>query len=235
MPSQPVSRVPSFSEFDRFIPRSPRRAPRTDDVHKREEPKPAEHFHVEKAKLLVAAEGMGDPNFSKTVVLVGPRNPMLGRAGFIVNRRHGGTSVAEVVEKTLGKEARESLPEGFEGISASFGGPVPLESPIALVRMSRDKIAFAERLGVLRFGGLEDVFAFGVEEFVRLAIANETEQSSMTIWWRMFLTYSGWVPGQLEQEIDLGAWEVFEADLGFADERVNENELWISFQNQHAE
>jgi putative transcriptional regulator len=143
--------------------------------------------------LLLAAPRLHDPNFEKTVVLLG-RHDADGALGWVIN----GREIAPVGELLKASEVVASnlvLPDSSSfSLMARVGGPVApatgwlvyLRSGLALpgemevgsdVGVSGDAAAFA----ALTSGA-------GPQEF------------------RLVLGCAGWAPGQLEAEIGAGAW-----------------------------
>lgn len=139
--------------------------------------------------LLVATPLLSDPNFDRTVILVLEHKPE-GAVGVVLNR----PSTADFVE---------TLPDWY-GLAASppvvfVGGPVGESAVIGLARVrdARTTDGFTEVAGhigtvdlTLDPVGLEA----GVEEI------------------RVFSGYAGWGEGQIEGEIDAGAWWVVDAE-----------------------
>jgi len=136
-------------------------------------------------KLLVAARELGDPNFAETVILIVDYDPDKGTSGLIINRR---TDVPLSKVFPAIKTARND--------PVYQGGPVETTAAQALLRASA-RPANATRL----FG---DVYVTGSKELIEKSVAAATASSSF----RVYVGYGGWAPGQLEHEIELGAWDV---------------------------
>ncbi|HYN96267.1 MAG TPA: YqgE/AlgH family protein [Pilimelia sp.] len=145
-------------------------------------------------RLLVAAPALKDPNFDRTVVLLVAHEPG-GALGVVLNRA---TEVP--VSDVLGDWGALAPDPAvlFEG------GPVQPESAICLARM---------RTGVRRVSGFHPVA--GAIGTVDLSGDPDTLRQSVT-GIRVFAGYSGWSPGQLEEEIETGSWLVFDALPGDA-------------------
>ncbi|KWX03430.1 hypothetical protein TH66_10985 [Carbonactinospora thermoautotrophica] len=140
-------------------------------------------------KLLVAAPTLTDPNFARAVVLMLDHDEN-GALGVVVNRP---TPV----------DVTEVLPlwsELVTGPQVLFqGGPVSLDSALGLAVVPGS----AEPLGWRRlYGGLGLVDLDAPPEVLA------AELGSL----RIFAGYSGWGPGQLEQELREGAWYVVDAE-----------------------
>lgn len=139
-------------------------------------------------KLLVATPVLGDPNFERTVVLV-LEHADEGAVGLVLNR----PSETEV---------SEPLPE-WDPVTAFpsvifVGGPVEQKAVIGLARQGRDGADGRWRplvcgVGIVDLGRGPDDLAATIEDL------------------RLFAGYAGWGAGQLEAEIDAGAWWVVAA------------------------
>jgi putative transcriptional regulator len=144
-----------------------------------------------KGKLLVANPLLPDPNFDRTVVLVLAHEDE-GALGLVLNR----PSETEV---------DAPLPR-WERLAADppvvfVGGPVAPGAAICLARLPEGNHAdgwtpLVGELGTLDLEQDPDDVYLGIEAI------------------RVFAGYAGWGPGQLEQEISVGAWFVLPADPG---------------------
>jgi putative transcriptional regulator len=133
-----------------------------------------------RGQLLIAGAGLFDPNFRRTVVLVGEHNDE-GALGVVLNRPAPAT-VLDVVPPLASLVA--------PGDPLFVGGPVQPDGAVLLAEFERPDDA-----GVLVFGSIG--FLVGKlqpehVEGVRRA--------------RVFAGYSGWGPGQLEAEMEQGSW-----------------------------
>lgn len=138
-------------------------------------------------RMLVATPMLGDPNFERTVVLM-LEHSQEGALGVVINR----PSVLEV------REILESWAELVAPPAVVFhGGPVSTDSALGLVRTTG-----AEILGVRPL-------ASGVA-LVDLDAPPEIVGDAVTSM-RVFAGYAGWGEGQLEGEIEDGAWFVVDA------------------------
>jgi putative transcriptional regulator len=135
-----------------------------------------------KGHLLIAAPALLDPNFRRTVVLVGEHSEE-GALGVVLNRASE-TTVDEVVPE-LGV-----LVEGVEAIHV--GGPV---QPSAIVVLA--DFAEPDRAGSLVVDSVGFLPAeIDPDELGELRRA------------RVFAGYAGWGPGQLDGELEEGSWIV---------------------------
>jgi len=132
--------------------------------------------------LLVAGPGLVDPNFWRTVVLIGEHSED-GALGVILNRSSE-TTVEEAVPE-LAVLAEEM------GV-VHLGGPV---QPSAIVVLADFVEPDEARSLVL------DSIGFLVSE-VDPETLGELRRA------RVYAGYAGWGPGQLEEELDEGSWIV---------------------------
>ena len=157
-----------------------------------------------KGRLLVASPALGDPNFDGTVVLLLDHGDD-GAVGVVLNRPTG-TDVAE------------PLP-GWHRLAADppvvfVGGPVAPGAAICLARSWPDEAVEAyeplfDSLGTLDLSVDPDEVAAAVQGL------------------RVFIGYAGWGAGQLEGEIEAGAWFVVDARSDDA-LSAEPQELWQS-------
>jgi putative transcriptional regulator len=141
-------------------------------------------------QLLVATPTLKDPNFDRTVVLL-VAHEAGGALGVVLNRATE-VPVSDVLG-AWGELARDPAVL-FEG------GPVQPESAICLARMRPD----TKR----RVTGFHQV-AGAVGTVDLSADPDRLRDSVAGI--RVFAGYSGWSPGQLEEEVSAGSWFVFDA------------------------
>ncbi len=132
-------------------------------------------------QLLLASPSLRDPNFLRTVVLIGVHNDE-GAMGVVLNRPSTVT-VGEAVPQ-LGGAVDESEP-------LFVGGPVQPTSVVFLAEFLDPSVAELLVLGRIGFPSP----GTGVEE-----LAEATARR------RVFAGYAGWGEGQLDAEIDEGDW-----------------------------
>lgn len=139
--------------------------------------------------FLVAGRDLRDPNFRETVVLV-TQPPQGGPFGVIVNRPlpH---RLSELFPDYEALRARDSV--------IHFGGPVARDGLVFLVRTKKAPPA-ATRV-------LDDVYILTDIDAALDLLANP-DPANM----RVFAGYSGWAPGQLQNELRRGGWHVLPAD-----------------------
>jgi putative transcriptional regulator len=147
--------------------------------------------------FLLAAPNLRDPNFEKTVVLLG-RHDDEGALGWVIN----GRELAPTVElfKTSGLFSEGTVFPNARSFkrSARVGGPVAPATGWLLFRPGIDEVDGQMNLGVgLAVTGEASAFS----EFVHTGIADGGGAE-----FRLILGCAGWAPGQLEAEISAGAW-----------------------------
>lgn len=162
-----------------------------------------------KGQLLVATPLLGDPNFERAVILLLEHTDD-GAVGVILNRPSGAQFI-------------DPLPDWY-GFAAYppvvfVGGPVGQGSAIGLARARRpepgpnaDADGWNQVVGTVGTVDLTldpDELPVGIEEV------------------RVFTGYAGWGEGQLEEEIDAGAWFVLDAEQDDA-LSTNPDGLWRS-------
>jgi|SRR5579862_6696338 len=142
-------------------------------------------------KFLVASRDLGDPNFAKTVILLVHFSEDQGAVGLVLNRRTD-VPVSRVFQDL--KEAKSRQDPVY------VGGPVELNSVLALLKTA-SKPANAARV----FG---DVYLISNKDALKATLASGVESSVF----HTYVGYAGWGSGQLEHEVDLGAWHIMAAD-----------------------
>lgn len=143
-------------------------------------------------RLAVATPLLTDANFARSVVLLLQSDAEDGALGLVLNRPTG-TEVGEVLE-SWGALAGD-LPVVFTG------GPVQPNAAICLGRA---------RLGapaVAAYSELENAPSLGTVDLD----ASPDELGPAVSEVRVFAGYAGWSPGQLEAEVDEGAWWILDA------------------------
>jgi putative transcriptional regulator len=143
-------------------------------------------------RLAVATPLLTDPNFARAVVLLLQSDDEDGALGLVLNRPSG-TEVGEVLD-AWGQLAG-SLPVVFTG------GPVQPNAAICLGHA---------RLGatpVAAYSALENAPALGTVDLD----ASPEDVGPAVSEVRVFAGYAGWAAGQLEAEVDEGAWWVLPA------------------------
>lgn len=160
-------------------------------------------------KLLVASPDLPDPNFAKTVVLLVQYDPD-GVVGLILNRRSK-VPISRLLEELAGAKDRTD--------PVYAGGPVGRTDVLALVR-SRRPPADAQRV-------VGDVFLVSTKEGFAKTFASAPDPDTVHV----YLGYSGWTEPQLQQELDLGAWYIFQGSAKAVFES-DPDDLWQSLIRQ---
>ena len=139
-------------------------------------------------RLLLAEPLLGDPNFDRTVVLMIEHTPE-GALGLVLNR---------CTNVTIGDALPAWQPLAVEPALLHVGGPVEERSGWCLARLSRgiDRPGFVPVLGDLGLLDLE---------------LDPDDIAGDVIGVRLYSGYSGWAPGQLEEELAEDAWIVVDA------------------------
>ncbi len=129
--------------------------------------------------LLLAAPRMTDQHFEEAAILLCVHDEQ-GSLGLVLNR-----GLEMDLKAILGENAPAAAPP------LSWGGPVSIEQVLSLYG-GPETLSDSQPVlpGVCLGGGLEDLLAL--------------HATKVPV--RLFLGYSGWDPGQLEQEISAGAW-----------------------------
>jgi putative transcriptional regulator len=140
-----------------------------------------------KGKLLIASPALDDPNFARAVVLVAEHSED-GTLGLVLNRPSE-SSVTESVDELRGVVA--------PGEAVYVGGPVQTDAVMVLAEFSDARLAAALIL--------QDIGFLPAEADMEL-IASVTRRA------RVFAGHSGWGPGQLDGELEEGAWILLDAE-----------------------
>lgn len=144
-------------------------------------------------KLLVASRDLGDPNFAKTVILLVHYDEEKGAVGLVINKRTD-VPISRVFHDLKEASSRKD--------PVYIGGPVELNSVLALLKSAK-KPDGADRV----FG---DVYLISDRDLLTKTLASSAEATVF----HTYIGYAGWQTGQLEHEIELGAWHILPADAG---------------------
>ena len=157
--------------------------------------------HPVPGSILVAEPPMADPNFKRSVILL-CEHTTEGSFGLVLNRPSG---------LTLAEAAAETLPFDAE---LWVGGPVQTDTLHYLHPFGSEVDTALPVLDGVFWGGAFDELRAGIEAGAVAAGAV-----------RFFVGYSGWGPGQLDAEVDAGAWIVLagDRDMVFAE---SDDALW---------
>lgn len=130
--------------------------------------------------LLISGGGLYDPNFRHTVVLIGEHNDE-GALGVVLN---------DPLDVTVERAVPALAPLVPTGDLLFRGGPVLPSGAVLLAELSR--------------AGLADIPIFGSIGFLVGEVQDDIRPEILRA--RVFLGYSGWGAGQLEEEMGQGSW-----------------------------
>jgi putative transcriptional regulator len=142
-------------------------------------------------RLLVASRDLGDPNFAKTVILLVRYDEDKGAAGLVINKRTD-VPISRVFHDLKEASGRHD--------PVYIGGPVELNTVMALLK-SASKPEGASRV----FG---DVYLISDRDLLTHTLASSADATGFHI----YIGYAGWSAGQLQHEVDLGAWHIMPGD-----------------------
>jgi putative transcriptional regulator len=144
---------------------------------------------LENGSILLARDVLQDINFSATVVLICVYAPEGGTYGLVLNRPSH-MPLSEIFDGVADSNDRREI---------SIGGPVQQEE-LQVVRIADDASLQSFQIAPrVHLGGKWE----NVNQMLSLDPATT----------KLFLGYSGWAPGQLENEIMAGAWDVYHVDV----------------------
>ncbi|MFT6675471.1 MAG: putative transcriptional regulator [Sulfitobacter sp.] len=155
-------------------------------------------------KLLAAMPGMGDARFDHSVIYLVAHSEE-GAMGLIVNKPAAGVSLSDVLEQ-LDSPAPPSAPS----LAVHIGGPVETGRGFVL---HSDEYQSAIHTLKIQSGKTQSGFALTAT----LDVLEDIAQGGGPEQALLMLGYSGWGPGQLEDEISRNGWLTSDAatDLVF--------------------
>ena len=155
-----------------------------------------------KGCFLVSEPFLPDPNFERTVILLCEYNEE-GSVGFVLNK----PSILKF------DEAIEDV-QNFN-VQLYIGGPV-----------QQDTLHFIHRAGDLLEGSIrieENIFWGGnYEQLITMINSGNINNNDF----KFFLGYSGWAPGQLEEELKQKSWIIFDRATEERVFDINSKFLW---------
>lgn len=163
---------------------------------------PYKQTNIEPAtgRLLIAEPFLSDPNFARSVVLLCEHGEE-GTVGFMLNKP---------TEYTLG----DLLPDLYASPLPVFqGGPVQMDT-LHMLHRTPEKFGGSEIAPGIFWGGSYD----SLQDTI-------LDNSFQPVDLRLFVGYSGWSPGQLENELREGSWIVAPVDLKVLFETDND-QMW---------
>jgi putative transcriptional regulator len=143
-------------------------------------------------KLLVSSRGLADPNFTESVVLLIERDDK-GTVGLMINRRTKAPMSRILQNLNTAKHGSDPI---------YMGGPVELDSVFGLFRSQKKP---DEGTSVL-----SEVYLVSSKELLEKTLAAASGPNDV----RLYLGYCGWAAGQLENEVRVGGWWIFDASAG---------------------
>jgi len=141
-----------------------------------------------KGSLLIAAPGLSDPNFVRTVVFIAEHNDE-GALGLVLNRP-GKTKVSELWAAISDEPSNTSA-------CAFVGGPVQ-KNAVLLLHGHPDIVPAGDEI-------IPGVYLGGEIELLSELLKRENVPEGAARF-RVFCGYSGWGAGQLEGEMKAGGW-----------------------------
>ncbi len=149
--------------------------------------------HSLRGRLLIASPSIGDDRFDRSVIFMCAHSPDKGAMGIVVNKPVSGVDVRELFEQL------EISNVASDDLAVQYGGPVETSRGFVLHSADyeagdgapvTDDVSLTATLDILR-----DIAAGGGPAKRLLALG-----------------YSGWAPGQLEDEIKANGWLIVDAD-----------------------
>src|SRR3954451_17444495 len=140
-----------------------------------------------RGRLLIAGPTLLDPNFVRTVVLIGEHNED-GALGVVLNRPS---------ETTVGEAVPDLTDLAGAGDAVHVGGPVQPAAVLVLAEDEEAEEAAQPVTGAVGFVAFDE---------------DDDRVSPLPGRARVFAGYAGWGPGQLESELERDDWIVVEAD-----------------------
>ncbi|WP_208351683.1 YqgE/AlgH family protein [Pseudaestuariivita rosea] len=163
-------------------------------------------------KLLIAMPGMGDPRFDRSVIYMCAHSDE-GAMGLIVNKPAPEVRFSDLLDQLSIKASINT-----QKVTVHFGGPV--EHGRGFVLHSADYGANSSTLRVDDNVGM--TATLDILEDIAMGVGPEA--SLMT------LGYSGWGPGQLEDEIGRNGWLTCDAKMPIIFDRNNDGKWSAALQ-----
>ncbi len=159
---------------------------------------------LRKGVVLIATPSLRDPNFRQTVILLCEHGPE-GALGVVLNRPTE-MNITEVLPQVPILEGQPHR--------VFSGGPVQKDSLLVLYHLNEE----VEDTHAV----LDGVYLGGNTETLKRILEVPAEEESF----RAYMGYSGWGPGQLENEMKSGSWLIMPAKPQFVFEN-QPSELWV--------
>jgi putative transcriptional regulator len=148
-------------------------------------------------QFLVATDALRDPRFARTVVYLA-RHDASGALGLVINRPIRDLPLATLLRQ-FGLDDRGVTTR----VRMYYGGPVETTSSLLVLHTAEYATAGTEPVA-------DDVAVTPVSS--RAAVLSDIARGAGPRRYLFALGYAGWAPGQLEREIDDGAWITVPAD-----------------------
>jgi putative transcriptional regulator len=158
---------------------------------------------LETGKLLVSPRDSPDPTFANTVILLIQFDED-ATVGLVINRRSR-VPISRALHELKGADNRAD--------PVYLGGPVSLASVFALLRAG-SKPEEARRV-------LGNVYLLSSRPLLEKTLATGAGATDF----HTFVGYCGWSPGQLENEMNLGVWYIFNGDANLVFD-ADPDSLW---------
>lgn len=154
-------------------------------------------------KILVTVRDAPDPLFAKSVIVL-VRYDADGALGLMINRRSD-VPISEALHELSGASAHAD--------PVYVGGPVELNTVFALARSAKKPAGTSAIFG--------NVYLLTERSALEKALGGKSDAKEL----RIYLGYCGWGRQQLENEVRLGAWYIFNpsVDAAFDDQPAT---LW---------
>lgn len=146
--------------------------------------------------FLIAMPNLADPNFWRSVVLLGVHSQEEGAFGLVINRLLD-INLRDILTELDQESSQEDLP----GVLA--GGPVEPSQGFVLFEGDRESVA-PEDIAIS-----DSIVVSGNTE----TLAHLAQGLSPVARYFLLLGYAGWYPGQLEKEIEENSWLVAPLDI----------------------
>jgi putative transcriptional regulator len=144
-------------------------------------------------QLLVATSEMRDPRFAESVIYMVVHNSD-GAMGLVINRPLARGSIKDLL-KGFGIESERARGE----IVIHYGGPV---NPEAGYVLHSDDVVVQDTRKIH-----DGIAVSGNAKLIEAMANGDGPRHALVV-----LGYAGWAPGQLEGELEAGAWHVIPAD-----------------------
>ncbi len=152
-------------------------------------------------QLLIAMPGMSDPRFDRSVIYMCVHSES-GAMGIIVNKAAPMMNFGDLISRLdiLTDGSASEVPEDVMAMAVQFGGPV--EPGRGFVLHTSDYFSTESSLPVS-----ENIALTATIDILRAMARGQGPQRAL-----LALGYSGWAPGQLEDEIQRNGWLHCDAD-----------------------